>query len=210
MRIVNIRSRDILVNIRSCLYKIILGSGLRDICGYNFVIIGKQMSCLISELEGFISLFVKVNCIFLCLSITIINRDWISSLGVRGIDIRKQEFRLYLIVNFKVRTNIRCDGIGFVINCIKRRIILSRSFTGNIGVDSRYYFPRSIKGKNVSPYAGAGVSWAFAPSSYLELKLLTGACWFIGNGSLDAGLQYGIKSGLLFTIGYTFRPNIKL
>ena len=86
----------------------------------------------------------------------------------------------------------------------------SAQFTGNIGVDSRYYFPRSIKGKNVSPYAGAGVSWAFAPSSYLELKLLTGACWFIGNGSLDAGLQYGIKSGLLFTIGYTFRPNIKL
>lgn len=86
----------------------------------------------------------------------------------------------------------------------------SSQFNGNIGVDSRYYFPITIKGQNLSPYAGAGASWAFSPTSYFELRLLTGACWFIGNGSLDTGFQYGTKSGLSFTIGYTFRPNFKL
>lgn len=81
-------------------------------------------------------------------------------------------------------------------------------YTGSISLDSRVYFP--INKINLSPYAGAGISWSFSPSSYFELKLLTGTCWFIGNGSLDLGLQYGIKSGFSLTIGYTFRPNLKL
>ena len=80
-------------------------------------------------------------------------------------------------------------------------------FSGSIGVDSRGYFP--IKSINLSPYAGAGISWSFAPTSFFELKLLTGVCWFIGSGSIDAGLEFGIKSGFSFTIGYTFRPIFK-
>lgn len=84
----------------------------------------------------------------------------------------------------------------------------STQFTGSTGLDSRVYFP--IKKNNLSPYGGAGISWSFSPSSYFEIKLLAGACWFVGNGSLDFGAQYGTKSGLSFTIGYTFRPNIKL
>ena len=80
-------------------------------------------------------------------------------------------------------------------------------FAGSIGTDSRIYFP--IKSINLSPYAGAGISWSFPPNSYFEVKILTGACWFIGNGSLDIGAQYGIKSGFSFTMGYTFRPILK-
>jgi hypothetical protein len=80
-------------------------------------------------------------------------------------------------------------------------------FSGNIGADSRVYFP--IKSINLSPYAGAGIYYSFPPNNYFEFKILTGACWFVGNGSLDAGVQYGIKSGFSFTVGYTFRPNLK-
>lgn len=80
-------------------------------------------------------------------------------------------------------------------------------FSGSIGTDSRVYFP--IKSINLSPYAGAGIYYSFPPNNYFEFKILTGACWFVGNGSLDVGAQYGIKSGFSFTVGYTFRPNLK-
>lgn len=80
-------------------------------------------------------------------------------------------------------------------------------FAGSIGADSRVYFP--IKSINLSPYVGTGISWSFPPNSHFEFKVLTGACWFIGNGSLDVGAQYGIKSGFSFTMGYTFRPIFK-
>ncbi|MBR3987296.1 MAG: hypothetical protein IKK04_09080 [Bacteroidales bacterium] len=79
-------------------------------------------------------------------------------------------------------------------------------FSGNIGIDSRYYLPYKPKAINLSPYAGAGVAWTFAPSAYFELRMLAGCCWFIGQGSLDFGLQYGIKSGVTFNVGFTFRP----
>lgn len=78
-------------------------------------------------------------------------------------------------------------------------------FTGDVGVDSRAYLPFRIKNVNLAPYAGAGVSWSFAPESFFELRLLAGGCWFVGPGSLDIGLQYGTKSDLAVTLGYTFR-----
>ena len=81
-------------------------------------------------------------------------------------------------------------------------------FAGNIGVDGRYYLPIRPKVISLTPYIGGGVAWIFAPEKQLELRILAGACWFIGPGSLDVGLQYGIQSKLTATIGYTFRPHI--
>lgn len=78
-------------------------------------------------------------------------------------------------------------------------------FTGDVGVDSRAYLPFRIKNVNLAPYAGAGVSWSFAPESFFELRFLAGGCWFVGPGSLDIGLQYGTKSDFAVTLGYTFR-----
>lgn len=82
-------------------------------------------------------------------------------------------------------------------------------FTGDVGVDSRAYLPFRIKDVNLAPYAGAGVSWSFAPESFFELRLLAGGCWFVGPGSFDIGLQYGTKSDLALTLGYTFRIPVK-
>lgn len=77
-------------------------------------------------------------------------------------------------------------------------------FAGDVSVASKLYFP--LKKLRLSPYAGTGISWAFAPSSYFELQLMTGGCWFVGSGSIDFGAQYGLKSGFSLTLGYTFRP----
>lgn len=82
---------------------------------------------------------------------------------------------------------------------------IDSQFAGDIGIDSRAYLPFKIKNINLSPYAGAGISYLFSPDSYLELRLLAGACWFLGPGSLDIGLQYGTKSNFSLTLGYTFR-----
>lgn len=82
-------------------------------------------------------------------------------------------------------------------------------FAGDIGIDSRVYLPFRIKNVNLAPYAGAGFSYSFSPDSYFELRLLAGACWFIGPGSLDIGMQYGTKSDFSLTLGYTFRIPIK-
>jgi len=82
-------------------------------------------------------------------------------------------------------------------------------FTGDIGVDSRAYLPFRIKDVNLAPYAGAGISWSFAPESYFELRLLAGGCWFVGPGSFDIGLQYGTESDFSLMLGYTFRIPVK-
>lgn len=82
-------------------------------------------------------------------------------------------------------------------------------FTGDIGVDSRAYLPFHIKDVNLAPYAGAGISWSFAPESYFELRLLAGGCWFVGPGSFDIGLQYGTESDFSLMLGYTFRIPVK-
>lgn len=82
-------------------------------------------------------------------------------------------------------------------------------FMGDVGIDSRAYLPFHINDVNLAPYAGAGVSWSFAPESFFELRLLAGGCWFVGPGSLDIGLQYGTKSDFAVTLGYTFRIPVK-
>lgn len=82
-------------------------------------------------------------------------------------------------------------------------------FSGDIGIDSRVYLPFRIKELNLAPYTGAGVSYSFSPYSYFEFRLLAGSCWFVGPGSLDIGLQYGTKSNVSLTAGYTFHLPIK-
>lgn len=82
-------------------------------------------------------------------------------------------------------------------------------FMGDVGIDSRAYLPFRIKDVNLAPYAGAGVSWSFAPESFFELKLLAGGCWFVGPGSFDIGLQYGTKSDFSLMLGYTFHIPVK-
>lgn len=81
-------------------------------------------------------------------------------------------------------------------------------FTGDVSVDTRAYL--RIKKIKVSPYAGVGVSWVYAPSSFIEPRFLGGLCCFIGPGSLDVGYQYGTKSKGSLTLGYTFRTKVKL
>ena len=78
-------------------------------------------------------------------------------------------------------------------------------FTGDVGIDSRFYLPLHIKDVNLAPYVGAGISWIFAPEKMHELRILAGACWFVGPGSLDFGLQLGTETDYALTVGYTFR-----
>lgn len=78
------------------------------------------------------------------------------------------------------------------------------SFTGDMGVSSRAYWP--IRKLSLSPYLGVGVSWSFAPSMYFEFQAFTGVSWFVGPGSLDVGFRYGIKSSWAITFGYSFHP----
>jgi long-subunit fatty acid transport protein len=80
-------------------------------------------------------------------------------------------------------------------------------FTGSVGLDTRTYFP--IPKIHLAPYVGGGIFWTFAPTKYVEIRGLIGTCLFIGSGSLDMGLQYGLNSKLSFTAGYTFSPAFK-
>lgn len=82
-------------------------------------------------------------------------------------------------------------------------------FTGDVGADTRVYLPFRIKEVNLAPYAGIGLSWIFKPERYFELRFLGGGCWFVGPGSLDIGLQYGTKTKMSVSLGYTFRIPIK-
>lgn len=81
-------------------------------------------------------------------------------------------------------------------------------FNGGIGIMGRCHVP--IKKLPLSPYGGIGVNLNFVPSVYFELALYTGMSFFVGPGSIDVGLQYGIKSGFGLTFGYTFRPEFKI
>ena len=77
----------------------------------------------------------------------------------------------------------------------------------SFSVSSKAYLPFRLKDFNIAPYAGVGVSAAILPSSSIEPIFLAGACWFVGPGGLDVGLQFGTKSKFAFTVGYTFRPS---
>lgn len=80
------------------------------------------------------------------------------------------------------------------------------NFSGDLSLSAKAYLPLHLSNVHLSPYAGAGIAWNFAPSSYFEPRVLAGFCWFIGPGSLDIGGQWGSKSGFSVTFGYTFRP----
>lgn len=82
-------------------------------------------------------------------------------------------------------------------------------FTGDVGADSRVYLPFRIKEINLAPYVGVGLSWIFKPDNNFESRFLGGGCWFVGPGSLDIGLQYGTKSKMSVSLGYTFRIPVK-
>lgn len=113
------------------------------------------------------------------------------------LNLRAGTYLFKSIVDASITTNIGYNKSGE-----------QSQFAGDIGIDSRAYPPfLRIPKINLSPYAGAGVSWVMPPMNYFELRLLVGAAWFVGPGSLDVGTQYGTKTGLSFSIGYTFRPS---
>lgn len=82
-------------------------------------------------------------------------------------------------------------------------------FNGDIGAMTRAYLPWRIPKVNMAPYAGAGVSLYFSPKVTFEGQLLAGLSWFVGPGSFDLGVKYGIQSGFSTTFGYTFRLALK-
>lgn len=81
-------------------------------------------------------------------------------------------------------------------------------FTGNLGVDSRYYLPFRTRSIRLAPFVGGGVVCAFVPDFFIDLRFLAGVCWYISSGTLDIGMQYDIQGGLSAMIGYTIHPNI--
>ena len=83
-------------------------------------------------------------------------------------------------------------------------------FNGDIGAMTRAYLPWRIPKVNLAPYAGVGASLYFSPKAVFDGQLLAGCSWFVGPGSLDFGLKYGIQSGFGVTFGYTFRPALKI
>jgi opacity protein-like surface antigen len=90
-----------------------------------------------------------------------------------------------------------------------------------IGLSSKYYFPKTIKGQRISPYLGGGIGYAYVHTeSYVsdynteeewqpDYSALAGVSWALGPGSLDIGIQYGKVSKFGISIGYTFFPGRK-
>jgi len=83
----------------------------------------------------------------------------------------------------------------------------------SIGLISKYYFP--LKTMPLSPYVGGGISYNFrsmyseyseTEDSYVDLPINLGVSWRLGPGSLDAGIQFGLKTDFMTVIGYTFCP----
>lgn len=92
---------------------------------------------------------------------------------------------------------------------------------GDVGLNTRVYFP--MKGKNLSPYIGVGISWyssttsVYSSTDYsfedynsrsISYPLSVGVSWFIGPGSLDIGFQYSKERGCSSSVGYTLRPGM--
>lgn len=116
--------------------------------------------------------------------------------------------------------------VGFFL--LKNKWDLAWTFTGGIsgvadtssvfsnrlstGIMSKYYFP--IPKLNISPNVGVDLqSTLFTDSEGYETtsssgSILAGIAWYIGPGSLDAGVR--INKQPSFTIGYTLMPgNLK-
>lgn len=83
------------------------------------------------------------------------------------------------------------------------------NFNGDLGLMGRVYYPiRSMKAFPLAPYAGLGATMTYSPGFDVELVLYLGVSMYVGPGSIDVGVQYGLSSKFAATFGYTFRPNL--
>jgi len=138
-------------------------------------------------------------------------------------------------VSFGLNSNFTSDGndIGLYLNArlgfflLKNRWDLALSYslgisgagdnsnaTSDLGLMSKVYFP--IKKYNISPYVGLGISylWSDVSDGYTDvytstsdIPILLGISWYVGPGSVDAGVQISENNNSVFTVGYTFSPS---
>jgi hypothetical protein len=83
----------------------------------------------------------------------------------------------------------------------------SSSLSTSVGLASKFYFP--IQKHNISPNLGAELAVTIPSEGEIAFTpyFLAGVSWFVGPGSLDAGLRIGSSSMLMF--GYTLIPKFK-
>ncbi|MDR1726044.1 MAG: hypothetical protein LBR28_06615 [Bacteroidales bacterium] len=82
------------------------------------------------------------------------------------------------------------------------------AFMFDIGVNSRVYFPLTLKNMKLAPYLGIGLTYnVIGEVSYWDLPIYAGTSWYVGPGSVDLGIQ--AWKNFAITIGYTFSPRLK-
>jgi hypothetical protein len=83
----------------------------------------------------------------------------------------------------------------------------SSSLSTSVGLASKFYFP--IQKHNISPNLGAELAVTIPSEGEIAFTpyFLAGVSWYVGPGSLDAGLRVGSSSMLMF--GYTLIPKFK-
>ena len=83
----------------------------------------------------------------------------------------------------------------------------SSSLSTSVGLASKFYFP--IQKHNISPNLGAELAVTIPSEGEIAFTpyFLAGVSWYVGPGSLDAGLRIGSSSMLMF--GYTLIPKFK-
>ena len=116
-----------------------------------------------------------------------------------------------LLASFRAGTFLYRDIIDFSVlaNMGISSNDTSTNFNGDLGLMGRVYYPiRSLKAFPMAPYAGIGTTMTYSPSFNLELVFYAGVSMYVGPGSIDVGVQYGLSSKFAATFGYTFRPNL--
>lgn len=116
-----------------------------------------------------------------------------------------------LLASFRAGTFLYRDIIDFSVlaNMGISSNDTSTNFNGDFGLMGRVYYPiRSLKAFPMAPYAGIGTTMTYSPSFNLELVFYAGVSMYVGPGSIDVGVQYGLSSKFAATFGYTFRPNL--
>jgi hypothetical protein len=83
----------------------------------------------------------------------------------------------------------------------------SSSLSTSVGLASKFYFP--LQKHNISPNLGAELAVTIPSEGEMAFTpyFLAGVSWFVGPGSLDAGLRIGSSSMLM--LGYTLVPKFK-
>lgn len=81
------------------------------------------------------------------------------------------------------------------------------SMLTSVGLASKFYFP--MKKHNLSPNLGAELAVTIPAEGVMSFtpSFLAGVSWYVGPGSLDAGLRIGSSSMLM--LGYTLIPKFK-